>query len=64
MSNKDHPHYCPVMDMLCPQAEEKAQECQMRFEADYDPIKNFRDFDIICCSHRRTEQVEENTPLV
>lgn len=64
MEIKDNPQFCPVMNMLCPQGEGKAGECRRRFEEDYDPIRNIRDFDILCCSYHRTDQVEDSPPIV
>ncbi len=64
MELKDDPCYCPVMNMVCPQGIEKALECRVRFEADFDPIRNLRDFEILCCSYQRTEEVDESPPLV
>ncbi len=64
MEKNDHPEYCPVMDMLCPQGVEKAMQCRVRFEANFDPIRNIRDFDILCCSYDRAQEVEDTPPIV
>lgn len=64
MNIKDDPRYCPAMNNLCPQGENKAGECRKRFEIDFDPIRNFRDFDILCCSYFRTSEIDDTTPLV
>lgn len=64
MTQKEDSRFCPVMNMLCPQGEEKARECRVRFDTDYDPIRNIRDFDILCCSYFRTEEVEDSPPIV
>ncbi len=64
MTIKDDPKFCPVMNILCPQGEHKARECRLRFEADYDPVRNLRDFDILCCSYQRSEEIEQSTPKV
>lgn len=64
MSMKEDPKYCPVMNMLCPQGEEKAHECRIRYEENFDPIKNIRDYDILCCSYRRTKEVDDTTPVL
>jgi len=61
---KDDPKYCPVMNILCPQGEDKARECRLRFEEDYDPIRKVRDFGILCCSYQRSEEMDENIPKV
>ena len=53
MTRKEDPRFCPVKNDLCPQGIEKAKECWLRFEMDYDPIRNIRDFDIICCSYQK-----------
>ncbi|GAB4381086.1 MAG: hypothetical protein Kow0042_31510 [Calditrichia bacterium] len=62
--NKDDPRFCPVMNALCPQGEEKALECRMRFEIEYDPIRNIRDFTILCCAYQRSEEVDQSPPIV
>lgn len=49
---------CPVMDMVCPQGNTKAQECRARFETDFDPVRNLRDFELFCCATERTETSE------
>ncbi|MFZ0390865.1 MAG: hypothetical protein WAN36_10445 [Calditrichia bacterium] len=64
MEFKEHKDFCPVMNLLCPQGEEKAMQCRMRFETDYDPVRNFRDFEIICCSHQRTREIDDSSPIV
>ena len=64
ISDKDNSKYCPVMNMLCPQGEQKAYECRLRYETDFDPIRNIRDFDILCCSYYRTQEVDESSPVV
>jgi hypothetical protein len=64
MKPKEDPRFCPVMNGLCPQGEEKARECRVRFETDFDPVRNIRDFDILCCSYYRTSEVEDSTPVV
>lgn len=61
---KDDPRYCPVMNILCPQGEEKAHECRLRFEEEYDPIRKVRDFGILCCSYQRSEEMDNNIPKV
>jgi hypothetical protein len=64
MGFQDHPEFCPVMNMLCPQGEDSARECRVRFEGDFNPLSSFRDFDIICCSYKGTEEIDRNSPLV
>ncbi len=64
MTINEDPRFCPVMSMLCPQGEEKAHECRTRYEEDFDPVRNFRDFDIYCCSYERTQQIDEGAPIV
>ena len=64
MTTKDDPKYCPVMNILCPQGEQKAKECRLRFEEDYDPVRNIRDFDILCCSYQRTKEIDDSPPVV
>lgn len=64
MKLKEDPRFCPVMDMLCPQGKDKAQECRTRYETDYDPVRNLRDFDILCCSYHRTDEVQDSPPIV
>ncbi len=64
MEVKDDPKFCPVMNTLCPQGENKARECRLRFESDYDPVRNLRDFDILCCSYFRSEEIDKSTPVV
>jgi hypothetical protein len=64
MSVKEDPKYCPVMNMQCPQGEEKAQECRIRYQENFDPIRNIRDFDILCCSYIRTKEVDDTTPVL
>ncbi|GAB4330160.1 MAG: hypothetical protein Kow0037_05680 [Calditrichia bacterium] len=64
MEHQEDPRFCPVMNMLCPQGEDKARECRVRYETDYDPIRNLRDFDILCCSYQRTDQVQDSPPIV
>lgn len=64
MEQKEDPRFCPVMNMLCPQGENKAMECRERYETDYDPIRNLRDFDILCCSYQRNDQVKDSPPIV
>ncbi len=64
MHIKEDPRFCPVMDMLCPQGKEKAEECRLRYEYTYDPIRNIRDFEILCCSYHRTDEIDENTQIV
>jgi len=64
MGLRDDPRFCPVMNMLCPQGEEKASECRLRWERDFDPIRNLRDFGILCCSYFRTREVEDSPPIV
>ncbi len=64
MEIKEDPRYCPVMDMICPQGVKKALECRTRFEAGFDPIRNLRDFEILCCSYRRTDEIQEDPALV
>jgi hypothetical protein len=61
---KDDPKYCPVMNFLCPQGEKKAKECRLRFDEGYDPVRNIRDFDILCCSYQRSEEIDEDNPVV
>ena len=64
MSVENDARFCPVMNMLCPQGEEKAHECRVRYETEYDPVRNIRDFDILCCSYHRTKEVEDSSPIV
>jgi hypothetical protein len=64
MAVKEDPKYCPVMNILCPQGEKKARECRLRFEDDYDPVRNLRDFDILCCSYQRSEEIDKSTPTL
>ena len=64
MTIKDDPKFCPVMNMLCPQGKKKALECRLRFETDFDPVRNLRDFDILCCSYQRTEEIDDSAPIV
>ena len=63
MTNKDQPReregYCPVYDIECPAGSEAASACEMRFEADYNPLTNFRDADIEHCAIYRKEQAEQ-----
>lgn len=59
--------FCPVMEMECPQGEEPAKECQRRFHSDFNPLLNWRDMEIICCSYDRREEqqnLEDLPPLV
>lgn len=64
MKLQDNPKFCPVMNILCPQGEKKAAECRLRFEEDYDPVRNIRDFDILCCSYHRSEEISKDTPTL
>jgi hypothetical protein len=64
MKVKEDPKYCPVMNILCPQGENKARECRLRFEEDFDPVRNLRDFDILCCSYQRTEEIDKSIPTM
>ena len=64
MSEKEDPKYCPVMNILCPEGEKKAKECRLRYEEDFDPVRNLRDFDILCCSYHRTEEIDKSSPVV
>ena len=50
--------FCPVYDMECPSGLEAAQECQNRFNADYNPLTSFRDSEIEHCAIYRLEQQE------
>jgi hypothetical protein len=61
MINKEDPRFCPVKNDLCPQGIEKAKECRFRFEIDFDPIRNIRDFDIFCCSYQKTLDGKNNS---
>jgi len=60
-------NYCPVMECECPQGKEAAQECQRRFYGDFNPLLNWNDMAIICCSYQRREELknlDELPPLV
>ena len=58
MEQPENSGYCPVMDMLCPQGSAKAQECRTRFETEFDPVRNLRDFELFCCAMERTAEPE------
>ena len=51
--------YCPVYEIECPSGPEAAESCDTRFEANYNPLTNFRDADIEHCALYRMEQQEK-----
>ena len=51
--------HCPVYDIECPAGSAAAADCEMRFEADYNPLTSFRDADIEHCAIYRKEQQEQ-----
>ncbi|MCF6239029.1 MAG: hypothetical protein L3J79_09540 [Candidatus Marinimicrobia bacterium] len=58
-NTKERQGYCPVYDIECPAGSEAVTACEMRFEADYNPLTSFRDADIEHCAIYRKEQLEQ-----
>jgi hypothetical protein len=51
---------CPLFDDVpCPQGEDAAEQCRVRFNADYDPVKDFKDYLFMECAILRAHQKEE-----
>lgn len=55
--------YCPVMEETCPNGAESALECQERFFGDFNPLHNYRDYSILCCSYHRRSEAEARDDL-
>ena len=52
--------YCPVYDIECPAGSDAAASCDLRFEADYNPLTSFRDADIEHCAIYRSQQLSQS----
>ena len=49
------PVTCPFLNEPCPQGLEKGQECLLRVTTDFNPLTNFRDFEVVQCAICRQE---------
>jgi hypothetical protein len=48
---------CPLFDDLpCPQGADAAEQCQIRFENDYDPVRDFKDSLFMECAILRARE--------
>ncbi|MFQ5824803.1 MAG: hypothetical protein ACE5JB_12155 [bacterium] len=52
---------CPILDLPCPQGEESASECCLRYQSDFDPMERFRDFSILECATVRAARMRGAT---
>ena len=51
---------CPLFpDVPCPQGKEAADQCQVRFEGDYDPVKDFKDYLFMDCAIMRAHDMDK-----
>lgn len=55
MSEKEK-YWCPFFpDMPCPQGKDAAEACQIRMQHDFDPLTDFRDFQMMECAIFRSQ---------
>ena len=48
---------CPLFDDVpCPQGEDAAEQCRVRLDADYDPVRDFKDYLFMECAVLRAKQ--------
>ncbi len=65
MSAKNN-YMCPLFpDIPCPKGKEAADQCKVRFEGDYDPVKDFKDYLFMDCAimqaHEKDEKKKEQS---
>ncbi len=52
---------CPLfVDVPCPQGENAVEQCRVRLDADYDPVKDFKDYLFMECAVLRARQQDES----
>ena len=48
---------CPLFPNIpCPQGDQAANQCQVRLDADYDPIRDHKDYLFMHCAIHRAEE--------
>jgi len=53
--------YCPFFpDMHCPQGRDKAEQCQVRMQSDFDPVADFKDYQVMECAIFRSKNMQDN----
>ena len=51
---------CPLFpDVPCPQGKDAADQCQVRLENDYDPVRGFKDYLFMDCAIKRAHEKDE-----
>lgn len=51
---------CPLFDDVeCPQGDEAVESCNVRMQADYDPMSDYRDYVFMNCAIRRAREQDE-----
>jgi len=58
--NDLQPDQCPVKEFPCPRGAEIASECQLCYDADFNPMLNFHDFDLLQCAAERARELHQD----